>query len=53
MTNFAEVKKLLDDVPVDDAGRITEEFFGWPPKTEKKFIEEWFDKKMNPKKEKK
>ena len=46
MTNYAEVKKLLDDVPVDEAGRITEEFFGWPPKTEKKFIEAWFDKKV-------
>lgn len=53
MTNYAEVKKLLNDVPVDEAGRIKEEFFGWPPKTEKKFIEAWFNKKMNSKKEKK
>ena len=45
MTNFAEVKKLLNDVPVDEAGRIKEEFFGWPKKTPVSKIEEWFDKK--------
>lgn len=46
MTNFAEVKKLLNDVPVDEAGRIKEEFFGWPKKTPVSKIEEWFDKKI-------
>lgn len=45
MTNYNEVRKFLDEVPTDIAGRITEEFFGWPKGTNKVDIEKWFDKK--------
>ena len=45
MTNYNEARKFLDEVPTDIAGRITEEFFGWPKGTNKVDIEKWFDKK--------
>ena len=45
MTNYAEIRKMLDDIPIDIAGRITEEFFGWPKGTSKSKIEEWISKK--------
>lgn len=45
MTNYNEVRKFLNEVPTDIAGRITEEFFGWPKGTNKVDIENWFDKK--------
>lgn len=45
MTNYGEVKKFLYEVPTDIAGRITEEFFGWPKGTRVVDIEKWFDKK--------
>ena len=41
----------LGNIPVDDdgitdiAGRIKEEFFGWPKGTKVSDIEKWFDKK--------
>lgn len=46
MTNYNEVRKFLDEIPTDIAGRITEEFFGWPKGTNKIDIEKWFDKKV-------
>lgn len=45
MTNYGEVKKFLYEVPTDIAGRIKEEFFGWPKGTRVVDIEKWFDKK--------
>ncbi len=45
MTNYGEVKKFLYEVPTDIAGRIKEEFFGWPKGTKVSDIEKWFDKK--------
>lgn len=45
MTNYEEVRKFLKDVPTDIAGRIKEEFFGWPKGTSIAKINEWFDKK--------
>lgn len=45
MTNYNEVRKFLDEVPTDIAGRIKEEFFGWPKGTKVSDIEKWFDKK--------
>lgn len=45
MKNYEQVRKFLDEVPTDITGRIKEEFFGWPKGTERKKIEEWFDKK--------
>lgn len=45
MTNYGEVKKFLYEVPTDIAGRIKEEFFGWPKGTNVSDIEKWFDKK--------
>ena len=45
MTNYSEVKKFLYEVPTDIAGRIKEEFFGWPKGTKVGDIEKWFDKK--------
>lgn len=45
MTNYSEVRKFLKDVPTDIAGRIKEEFFGWPKGTRVVDIEKWFDKK--------
>lgn len=46
MTNYEEVRKFLKDVPTDIAGRIKEEFFGWPKGTKVSDIEKWFDKKV-------
>lgn len=45
MTNYNEVRKFLYEVPTDIAGRIKEEFFGWPKGTNVSDIEKWFDKK--------
>lgn len=45
MTNFNDVRKFLYEVPTDIAGRIEEEFFGWPKGTKVSDIEKWFDKK--------
>ena len=45
MTNYGEVKKFLYEVPTDIAGRIKDEFFGWPKGTKVSDIEKWFDKK--------
>jgi hypothetical protein len=45
MKNYEQVRKFLKDVPTDIAGRIKEEFFGWPKGTPVVKIEEWFDKK--------
>ena len=45
MQNYEEVRKFLKDVPTDIAGRIKEDFFGWPKGTPVYKIEEWFDKK--------
>ena len=45
MQNYEAVRKFLKDVPTDIAGRIKEEFFGWPKGTPVQKIEEWFDKK--------
>lgn len=45
MTNFNDVRKFLKEVPTDVAGRIEEEFFGWPKGTKVSDIEKWFDKK--------
>ena len=45
MTNYGKVRKFLDEVPTDIAGRIKEEFFGWPKGTKVSDIEKWFDKK--------
>lgn len=45
MTNYNEVRKFLYEVPTDIAGRIKEEFFGWPKGTKVSDIEKWFDKK--------
>ena len=40
MQNYEEVRKFLKDVPTDIAGRIKEEFFGWPKGTPVVKIEE-------------
>lgn len=45
MTNYSEARKFLYEVPTDIAGRIKEEFFGWPKGTKVSDIEKWFDKK--------
>ena len=45
MTNYNDVRQFLKDVPTDIAGRIKEEFFGWPKGTKRSDIEKWFDKK--------
>lgn len=45
VTNYSEIRKFLDEVPTDIAGRIKEEFFGWPKGTKVSDIEKWFDKK--------